>query len=181
MPEALRKFTPIMFLALIVLVAITLLSLTSSITTPIVEKRIQQQVVDQMKGMFPDVVEWNEDDGLYTLFADEGKTDFLGYAFLATGSGYSSSGINILVGLEDAQTVKEIVILSQSETPGIGTRAMEPAFLDQFIGLNINDVNFIKNGGQIDGITGATISSSAIVNAVRDTAMKKVAQLEGAE
>ncbi len=180
MPEGLRKFSPVMFLTLVVFIAVSLLVLTESFTGPVVERRLQQQVVDKMTGMFPDVIDWDEEDGLYTLYADEQMTEFLGYAFLATGSGYGGD-INILVGLEDARTVKGVVILSHSETPGIGTRAMEPAFLDQFIGLNIDDIDFVNNGGQIDAVTGATISSSAIVNAIKETAMEKVAQLEGME
>ena len=185
MPEALRKFTPVMFLTLIVLISVTLLILTEGFTGPVVERRLQQQVVDQMVDIFPNIVEhdYNEDIDIYTLYADKEMTQKLGYAFLATAQGYSSTGISILVGLEDAQTVKGIIILSHSETPGMGSKAMEPAFLSQFTGIAISDIAFEKDGGLInrDSVTGATISSSAIINAVKQTAMEKIAQLEGAD
>ncbi|MFC1846630.1 FMN-binding protein [Chloroflexota bacterium] len=182
MPEALRKFTPVMFLTLIVLVSVTLLIFTEGFTGPVVQKRLQQQVVDQMGDIFPNIVDWehNEDIDIYTLFADIERTQKIGYAFLATGAGYGGS-ISILVGLEDAQTVKGIIILSHIETPGLGSRITEPSFLNQFIGLNINNVALTQDGGQIDGLTSATISSKAVVNAVKETAMEKIAQLEGAE
>jgi len=180
MPEALRKFSPVMFLTLIVLISVTLLVFTESITSPIVEKRMQEQIVAKMTGMFPDVVEWNVEDDLYTLYSNEKKTDKIGYAFMATASGYSSTGINILVGLEDAQTIKGVVILAQAETPGVGSRVTEASFLDQFIGLNINDVVLKQDGGQIDSLTGATISSRAVVDTIRKTAMDRVARLEEA-
>ena len=177
MPESLRGFTPLLFLALVVLIAVTLLSFTNSITSPVVEKRLQQQVIDQMEGMFPNVSDWDFEDDLYTLYTDSEK---IGYAFLATGAGYHGE-ISILVGLENAETVKGIVILSQTETPGVGSRITEPDFLNQFIGVSIGDIALTQNGGLIDGLTGATISSGAVVDTVRQTAMDKVAQIEVAE
>jgi len=180
----LRKLSPIMFITLVVLISVILLTITESFTGPIVERRLQQQVVDQMGDIFPNIVEfdYDEDVDIYTLFADEEMTQKIGYAFLAVGVGYSGD-INILVGLEDAQTVEGVIILSHTETPGIGSRAMEPAFLNQFYGLAISDIAFEKDGGLINGdsVTGATISSSAIIKAVKETAMDKVAQMEGAE
>jgi len=184
MPESLRKFTPLLFLALVVLIAGTLLSFTNSITSPIVEKRLQQQVIDQMVDIFSNIADfdYDEDIDIYTLFADEARTEKIGYAFLATGTGYGGD-ISILVGLEDAQTVKGVIVLSHAETPGVGSRATEPAFLGQFTGIAIGDIAFEKDGGLInsDSVTGATISSSAIINAVKQTAMDKIAQIEGTE
>ena len=183
MPESLRKLYPLFFLTLVVLVAVTLLSFTNSITSPIVERRLQEQVVAQMGEIFPAIVEfeYNEEIDIYTLFADEAKTQKLGYAFMASGTGYSGD-INILVGLEDAETVKGISILSQTESPGIGSRiTTDEKFLNQFIGLPLSGASLTQDGGQVDGLTGATISSRAVVDIVRQTAMDKVAQLEGAE
>jgi len=177
MPEFLRKLSPLAFLTLVVLVAVTLLVVTESFTGPVVEKRLQQQIIDQMEGMFPNVSDWEFEDDLYTLYTNSEK---IGYAFLATGAGYHGE-ISILVGLEDAETVKGVVILSQTETPGVGSRITEPDFLNQFIGVSIDDIALSQDGGLIDGLTGATISSRAVVDAVKQTAMDKVAQIEGTE
>lgn len=181
MPESVRKLYPLMFLTVVVLIAVTLLSLTNSITSPIIEKRLHQQVLDQMINIFPEMGEeydYDDDSGVFTLYDTGGEK--IGYAFLAVGAGYGGE-ISILVGLEDAETVKGIIILSLYETPGMGSRITDAEFLDQFIGLNINDVSLSQDGGQIDGLTGATISSRAVVDAVRQTAMDKVAQIEGAD
>ena len=75
-------------------------------------------------------------------------------------------------------SVKGIEILSHSETPGLGARITESDFTDQFVGLNIDDISLTQDGGQIDGLTGATISSQAVVDAVRETAMEKVKLIE---
>ncbi len=178
----LRKSAPIMFITVVVLISVTLLAFTESFTGPVVEKRLRQQVVDQMVDIFPNIddFDYNEEIDIYTLY-DESE-ERIGYAFLAVGAGYGGD-ISILVGLEDAQTVKGIIILSHTETPGIGSKAMEPAFLGQFSGLAISNIAFERDGGLIksDSITGATVSSSAIIKAVKETAMEKIAQLEGAD
>jgi len=54
----------------------------------------------------------------------------------------------------------------------------ESDFTDKFVGLNIDDVALRQEGGHIDGITGATISSKAVIDAVRETAMEKVRIIE---
>ena len=182
MLETLRRFIPVMFLTLVVFISVTLLIFTEGFTGPVVEERLRQQIVAKMVDIFPNIYEdesdYNEETGVFTLYADEGKTEKLGYAFLAVGAGYGGD-ISILVGLENAEIVKGIIILSHTETPLIGTRAMEPVFLDQFNGIAISEVALKKDGGQIDGVTLATVSSSAIIKAVKETAMEKVTQLEG--
>ncbi|GAI98087.1 unnamed protein product, partial [marine sediment metagenome] len=80
--------------------------------------------------------------------------------------------------LEDETTIKGITIISQSETPGLGSRIAESSFASKFARLNIGDVALKEDGGQIDAITGATISSGAVVDAVRTTAMEKVKSLK---
>ena len=63
----------------------------------------------------------------------------------------------------------------------MGARITESAFTDRFIGENITDVALRQNGGEIDAITGATISSRAVVDAIRATVMEKVKSLENRE
>ena len=67
-------------------------------------------------------------------------------------------------------TTKDVVgigVTTMSETPGVGTRVREQAFTLQFTGLP-GDTPFKvkKDGGPIDAITGATISSRAVTDAV---------------
>jgi electron transport complex protein RnfG len=111
---------------------------------------------------------------IYIIYSDGEQ---IGYAFLAVGKGYGGD-INILVGLNDDTTLKGITIVSQEETPGLGTRITEPSFTDQFAGLDVNQVALSRDGGRIDAITGSTISSSAVVEAVRETALEKIKQIE---
>ena len=61
--------------------------------------------------------------------------------------------------------VTGIAIISHSETSGLGANASKPAFKDQFAGLS-GTIAVTKDGGTIDSITGATITSRAVCNGV---------------
>lgn len=172
--SVLRNFSPVFFITLVVFISVILLSFTESFTSKELEAQRFQKVKEELEVMFPGMNNYDIEDDLYILYADESR---IGYGFVATGNGYGGE-ISILVGLEDATTIKGIIILSNQETPGLGARIVEPVFTDQFIGLNIDDVNLRDDGGQIDGISSASISSEAVVDAVRETAMEKVKLIE---
>lgn len=174
-----RKIHPILFVTLVVLISVTLLIFTEGLTSAELYARQQRQVLIELENIFPEIDDhyYNEEIEVYTLYAS-GET--IGYAFLAVGAGYSGD-IAILVGLEDSETVKGIIILSQQETPGIGDKITGDGFTGQFASLSISAVKFRQDDGQIDGITMATISSKAVIDAVRDTAIEKVKQIEGVE
>jgi Na+-translocating ferredoxin:NAD+ oxidoreductase subunit G len=86
-------------------------------------------------------------------------------ALLVSGSGYQSSIIG-LVGLKD-DTISTFKIVSQNETPGLGTRITEDAFLKQFIGKKVSGgIKMVKTGKagptEFDAITRSTVSSEAV-------------------
>jgi electron transport complex protein RnfG len=80
--------------------------------------------------------------------------------------GYSGL-IKLMVGFTPDGTIHNIVVLEQKETPGLGTK-MATDWKDQFVGKNLKDFNCTvrKDGGQVDAITAATISSRAFCDAV---------------
>ncbi len=170
----LKGVSPIIFITIVVFVSVALVTWTDSITKDKIEEQKEQQIQSMLKEMFPSMSEYTFEDDIYTIYADGAGA---GYAFLAVGKGYGGD-IDILVGLEDETTIKGITIISQSETPGLGSRIDESSFASNFAGLNVDDVALTKDGGKIDGITGATISSGAVVDAVRATAMEKVKSLK---
>ncbi|MBI5902610.1 MAG: RnfABCDGE type electron transport complex subunit G [Deltaproteobacteria bacterium] len=103
----------------------------------------------------------------------------VGLAFEANGGGFQGN-ISIMVGLSlDYLRLKGIKILEQVETPGLGNRIGEPDFENQFKGVEITPkVEYIKNRkpekpNQIQSITGATISSDAVVKNINN-AIRKV-------
>ena len=86
---------------------------------------------------------------------------------------YSNSGFNgrieLMVGILADGTINAISVLSQSETPGLGANMVQPKFKDQFNGKNPASYNLSvkKDGGDVDAITAATISSRAFTGAVK--------------
>ena len=172
--DTLRKIFPVLLLTLVVAISVNLLNFTDRLTRDKIEAQEEQKIQNFLAEMFPDMSRFEFKNDIYTIYSNGDK---VGYAFIAIGKGYGGD-INILVGLEDKTTIKDIVIVSQTETPGLGTRVTESFFTDQFVGLSIDNVALTENGGQIDAITGSTISSSAVVEAVRKTAEEKIKLIE---
>lgn len=77
--------------------------------------------------------------------------------------------IELIIGILMDGTITGYKIIEQSETPGLGTKVTEPKFSNQFVGKNAytNNFDLKKDGGEIDAVTGATISSKAVVKAVK--------------
>ena len=171
------KASPVALLTIVVAVSVSILTYVDSITRGQIDTQEQQKTERLLHGIFPDMSRYEFQDDIYIIYSDSER---IGYAFKAVGNGYGGD-INILVGLENDTTIKGITFISQTETPGLGTRITESPFIDQFAGININDVMLSKDGGRVDAITGSTISSSAVVEAVRTTALEKVKQIKELE
>lgn len=84
----------------------------------------------------------------------EGKP--AGTVIETSGTGYGGP-VRVLSGIGTDGKILDITILSHKETPGLGSKAAEPAFKDQFR---------TKSPGDVDTITSATISSKAVISAV---------------
>lgn len=86
-------------------------------------------------------------------------------AFETKGIGFGGPvGLMVAVNL-DTDSIIDVRMTTHSETPGIGTKPKEDlSFVSQFSGQPIMETNFhLKgNGGVIDGLSGATVTSNAI-------------------
>ncbi len=95
---------------------------------------------------------------------------FTGIVFRVFPQGYGGS-IPITVGLDLDGKITGIRIASAAEglkeTPGLGAKITEKEFIDQFIGKYAPEVPIKKDGGEIDAITAATISSRAVCNGIK--------------
>lgn len=98
-----------------------------------------------------------------------GKT--VGYNFTVTPKGYGGP-IELIVGISNEGRVMDIKILSHSETPGLGAKAVEKPFAGQFKDKLIEKLFVTKTPAeaedQIQAISGATITSSAVVAGVNE-------------
>lgn len=101
--------------------------------------------------------------------AKDSQGQLMGYAFkVATKEGYGGL-LEMMVGISADGQLTGIDIITHAETPGLGARADLPEFKDQFIGKKASSLTVVKGDAgadQIDAIGGATITSSAVTEAV---------------
>lgn len=84
-----------------------------------------------------------------------------GWVVQVSPAGSFSGDLTIMVGVKRDGTVSGVEIVSSGETSGLGANAKKPAFREQFAGLS-GTVAVTKDGGVIDALTGATITSRAV-------------------
>lgn len=92
-----------------------------------------------------------------------------GYAVKGRDAGGYGGDVVLMVGLEaDRKTVVRYRKLEANETPGLGMKLVSPEFADQFSGKDAASLKVRKDGGEIDAITSATITSRAVCRAIED-------------
>lgn len=92
-----------------------------------------------------------------------------GYVITVTDKEGYGGDIQITVGVQTDGTISGVSILSIGETAGLGMRATESVFQEQYVGKNTDKFYVSKDGGEgepIDAISGATITSRAFTGAV---------------
>lgn len=91
---------------------------------------------------------------------------YVGAATITSDLGFSDQ-IVVMVGIDNAKNIVNYEVLSQKETPGLGTKCVD-WFKEQINGKSIStDFKVTKDGGDVDAITAATITSRAFLDAVR--------------
>ncbi|MBG7629295.1 MAG: RnfABCDGE type electron transport complex subunit G [Bacteroidetes bacterium] len=97
------------------------------------------------------------------------NNEFVGAAVIGSTEKGFSGLIKLMIGFKPDGTVQNIVVLEQKETPGLGTKMKDEKFLAQFRDKNPSAFNLkvTKDGGEVDALTGATITSRAFGEAVQ--------------
>ena len=107
-------------------------------------------------------------DSVVQAFDSSGAA--IGYVINVTNHEGYGGDITISVGLANDGTVKGIEILDISETAGLGMKAKEDKFKNQFQNKAVSQFTYTKTGAvqdfEIDAISGATITTNAVTNAV---------------
>lgn len=163
MKEILR-FSIVLFL--ICLVSAALLALIFDIAEPriIQQRRLEEKrAIEEVLPQVPQTIEKIQEDDLLFYKAKDTEGNLIAYVFIAQTYGYSSQ-IRAVVSLEPEGNIIAVRILEHAETPGIGSRILEDEFLNQFKNKDVNE--------QFDTITGATISSTAVIDSIREKALE---------
>lgn len=107
------------------------------------------------------------DEGLTRFYITKKGDTPTGVVFMASAVGYGGL-IDLMVGVNPEGTITGVQVLRHTETPGLGAKITEETFIQQFPERNLQNTNWAlkKEGGDIDQISGATISPQAVVKAL---------------
>jgi len=149
-------------LGLICVLAAGLLAGANALTRSKIAEQAQAEEQSALKEVMPQAKKFIPvglaPDVLYYKAVD-GQEKLLGFVFKASGKGYSSV-IQTLAGMNLEGVISAVKVVSQNETPGLGMRITENKFTDQF--RNQDSLSLLD----VQAITGATISSKAVMNSV---------------
>ena len=153
-------------LLLITAVVAVALAGVNGITAPAIAELNAQKTQEAISAVLPggfdsEITDYADESGIVSkIYQGEG-----GYA-VEVGPGGFDNTITMMVGIDNEGKVLGISVVSHTETAGLGAVAAAGtpagiAFRDQFVGAS-GTVTVTKDGGTMDAITGATITSRAI-------------------
>lgn len=163
-------------------VAALLLAFVNSVTAPIIEENTQKKTQLAMKNVMAAADKFEKADitgenplvtEVYIALKENGEN--VGYCISVSPNGYGGA-IDMMVGVEKTMRVSGVDIINHSETAGLGSKAAEPEFRQQFVGKKKIE-KVVKSAGndeiikeqkenEIDAITSATITSKAVTDGV---------------
>ncbi len=167
----------VLVLTAICVIAGLCLALVDKLTTEPIRKAERQDTLDAIKAVLPEYD--NEPDrniseivvGKQTnvFYVATMRQAYVGTAFAVTSKEGYGGEMKIMVGVTADDGVHAIHVLKQTETPGLGAKIEKPKFKEKFSGAPLSTtIKVKKDGGRIESITGATISSRAVCKAVSE-------------
>lgn len=165
---------PIVVLLIICVGVTAILAIVNGITAEPIAQQSEAKAQQARAVVLPtadtyEEVEGVDVDGVQDCYKGIANGKTVGYTFTTTANGYGGA-IEVMVGI-DSQSgeISGVSILSQSETPGLGANAVNSSFTDQYK-QEAKEITVIKNAapqdGEVEALTGATITSKAVTNAV---------------
>ena len=167
----------IIVLTLISAAAGVLLAYTNKVTRDPIEKARSRETVEALALVLPSFD--NQPSTCTNVIAAQGRTwtfyvarrngRYVGAAFESSSHKGYGGEIKLMIGVTADGTVKDVRILAQQETPGLGTKVTEMPFRGQLANKPVEGTvwKVRKDGGAFDAVTGATISSRAVLEAIQ--------------
>jgi len=151
------------------------------VTAPVAVKTAAGIKTDAMKSLVLNAQKFNPVKGKTEWFTAEKDGKVIGYVVPAEGQKGYAGKIEMLVAVTPAGKIIDFTILDSNETPGLGQNASKDPFKSQFKGKAAKDLVVTKDPTKVDNIqamTGATISSKAVTNGIKE-AVQEVTQYQG--
>lgn len=167
---------PVVVLLAICIVIPLALALTNKITV----NRIKALEEETEKSAMASLIEaesfeeksYSKGDKAFNYYVAKNGDEEIGYIFITSAKGYGGE-VSVMTAINADSTIKAVSILDVSnETPGLGQNAAKESFYTQYAGKT-DGVKLVKNGAvsdnnEINAVTGATITSTAVTNAVNE-------------
>ena len=156
----------VIVLAIICLVIAALLGLVNSVTEGPIADNTAKTVQDSLKIVLPadtyDEVEYSGTEANVIAVYKAGED---GYVVEVNSPNGFGGALDMMTGISNDGAITGIAIISHSETSGLGSKATDPEWQAQFAGIT-DTVTVTTDGGQINAITGSTITSRAVCDGV---------------
>ena len=158
---------PALVLVVICLVATFLLAMTYKVSNPVIEANAAKTANEARMEVLPEGDSFTQYDGKLVdgvteaYFADNGK----GMAITAQYKGFGGL-VTSMIGVNEKGEITGVKVTNHAETPGLGTKAADPGYLEQYRGVTDATGGHINDDENIDAISGATITSNAVYGAV---------------
>ncbi len=153
-------------LTVVAIISASLLTYIHGVTAPIIAERQEAEYRQALELFFPDFESFETeklDDDYFDLIYDR-SGNLIGIMSTIQQQGYDGY-ITYNLALDGTGKILGLLIISHSETPGIGDIIATDSFKEQFIGKSFTDP--ITAGEDVDVISGATVSTAALINSVR--------------
>lgn len=168
-----------LILGIICVISAVVLSATYNLTHDRIEQANAVKFWDALAQVLPGEHEFLAVEGVRDALGDRFSTvtevyvatreGFEGAVISASPKGYAGP-ISIVVGVTPGGEISGVSVIGQTETPGLGAEVTRDGFTSRFVGLSSADsVRVRQDGGSIDAVTGATVSSRAVAAGVRDS------------
>ena len=175
-----KIFIGTLVLAMITLVAGISLATVYEVTKEPIANAEAQAALNAYYAVFADATDFEEQPLANTqqsraVFVEKvvlakSQDEFLGYALTVTSTNGYGGNITLAMGVTPDGILKGISIIAQGETAGLGAKCKDDKFTGQFANISGGEVTYTKTtpteNGQIQAISGATITTSAVVEAV---------------
>lgn len=161
---------PTITLFLIAAICTAILAVTDMVTAPKIAENNEKAEIAARQLVFPDAATFSDvktgENATYVESLDE-SGNVIGYVFTSSSKGYGGE-IRVMTGISADGKVTGMEILAIEETAGLGMNAKKDDFRNQYVSAE-GEFTVVKSGAgenEIQALTGATITSQAVTDAV---------------
>ena len=158
-------------LVIVCITAAFALSRVYLVTKPVIRQQKELAVRNALGEVLPGAANFDEKEPGTLWYGLDSEGAKIGIIIMIAPRGYAGP-VEVMVGVDLEGRVTGIRVASPAEglkeTPGLGLKARDDRFRDQFRGRAAPDIKLKRDGGTIDAISAATITSRAVTNGIRE-------------